>query len=171
MNLVTIEIAKRLPGHCATEDVPDDRKLAVAKFFHPMGRGTWYAVEASVRFEGDDVEYAPRDVLDRLDDAEDVVFFGYVVSPLGPDCDEWGYFSLRELERVRVRGLGIERDIHWRPQTIPELKPARCPTCSEPYPVDRPATFTKVLGWECSPCRLWRQEHHTNPAHRLGRAP
>jgi hypothetical protein len=41
--------------------------------------------------------------------------YGYCISPLGPDCDEWGYASLNELATVRNRlGLGIERDLHWQ---------------------------------------------------------
>jgi hypothetical protein len=51
------------------------------------------------------------------------LFFGYVVSPLGPDCDEWGYFDKRELEQVRNRlGLPLERDVWWKPAPIPELQ-------------------------------------------------
>ena len=59
-------------------------------------------------------------------DGEDTLF-GYMVSPLGPDCDELGYASLAELAGVRNRmGLGIERDLYWDPTTpltkaVPEL--------------------------------------------------
>jgi hypothetical protein len=50
--------------------------LIIAKFFNPTGSGTWYATE-----------YDP----DRR------VFFGYV-SIFGDWNDEWGSFSLDELE-------------------------------------------------------------------------
>ena len=100
MKLLTKANRAALPPLYATEDVPAEAKLAPVKFFCPWGRGTWYAVE----FDGDDT------------------FFGYVVSPLGADCDKWGYFSLSELASVRgMFGLGIERDLHWRPAPIPGL--------------------------------------------------
>jgi len=64
--------------------------LIIAKFFNPCGRGTWYATEY---------------------DPEDRIFFGYVT---GLGFDEWGSFSLEEMEAVRLPfGLGIERDLHF----------------------------------------------------------
>ena len=97
MKLLTAAIRKQLPALYATEAVDTDQKLLVVKFFNPSGRSTWYGVE----FDGVDT------------------FFGYCVSALGPDCDEWGYFSLSELEQVRGRfGLGIERDLSWTPTTV-----------------------------------------------------
>jgi hypothetical protein len=63
--------------------------IIVAKFFNPTGAGTWYASE-----------YDPQERL----------FFGYV-SIFGDWNDEWGYFSLDELEAYHGNfGLGIERD-------------------------------------------------------------
>ena len=63
--------------------------LIITKFFNPTGAGTWYASE-----------YNPKDRL----------FFGYV-SIFGDWNDEWGYFSLDELQSYTGRfGLGIERD-------------------------------------------------------------
>lgn len=64
--------------------------IFIAKFFNPSGAGTWYASE-----------YDPKDR----------IFFGYV-SIFGDECDEWGTFSLDELESVKCPlGLHIERDI------------------------------------------------------------
>ena len=66
--------------------------LIIAKFFNPTGAGTWYATEY---------------------DPERRVFFGYV-SIFGDWNDEWGSFSLDELESYRGPfGLGIERDLHF----------------------------------------------------------
>ncbi len=97
MKLLTKAIRKQLPKMRATENTPESQKMAVVKFFDPTGRATWYALE----FDGKDE------------------FFGYVVSPLGPDCDEYGYFSLAELESITVRmGLKIERDLHFKPQLL-----------------------------------------------------
>jgi hypothetical protein len=65
--------------------------IVVAKFFNPTGIGSWFATE-----------YNP----------EDKIFFGYV-SLFGDHNDEWGSFSLAELEEFKGRfGLGIERDLH-----------------------------------------------------------
>ena len=68
--------------------------VVVVKYFFPAGRYTLYVTEAE--FDGDDA---------RL--------FGYCLSPFGPDCDEWGYASLAELRNLRVRGLTMERDLHF----------------------------------------------------------
>jgi len=68
--------------------------VVVVKYFFPAGRYTLYVTEAETC--GDDV---------RL--------FGYCLSPFGEDCDEWGYASLNELRTTRVRGLSIERDLHF----------------------------------------------------------
>jgi len=77
--------------------------VVVAKFFNPSGSGTWYATE-----------YYP----------EERLFFGFV-SIFGDHNDEWGYFSLDELESVRVPpfGLGIERDHWFEPQPISKVCP------------------------------------------------
>jgi hypothetical protein len=101
MKLLTNEIRQALPKLYETEKVKTEDKILVVKFFYPAGRGTWYGVE----FDGEDR------------------FFGYCVSPLGPDCDEWGYFSLQELQSVRGKfGLKIERDINWTPTRFGDLK-------------------------------------------------
>ena len=65
------------------------------KFFHPTSRYTLYVTEGGEEHNGD------------------WTFFGYAVSALGSDCDEWGYTSLSELSQVCTDGLGIERDIYF----------------------------------------------------------
>lgn len=68
------------------------------KLFDPTGRYTLFVTEADLK----------RGLL-----------FGYCISPLGEDCDEWGYTSLDELRTVRGRwGLGIERDMHFPATTV-----------------------------------------------------
>ena len=69
-----------------------EEALIVLKFFHPTSRYTLYVTEGSEEQNGE------------------WTFFGYAVSALGPDCDEWGYTSLSELRQVYTDGLGIERD-------------------------------------------------------------
>ena len=70
---------------------------AQVKFFTPDSGWTWYASE----FDNDDT------------------FFGLVIGHVA----ELGYFSLSELEQVRgPMGLPIERDLHFEPKTLEELK-------------------------------------------------
>jgi Protein of unknown function (DUF2958) len=91
MRLMTKELEKRFVeiGDQTEEEDP----IVVAKFFNPQGSGTWYAVS-----------YLP----------ESKLFFGYV-QIFHDHCDEWGYFSLEELEGYAGRfGLGIERDLYFK---------------------------------------------------------
>ena len=90
MKLLTKTLEKRFAQVGSQSEEKDP--LIIAKFFNPTGAGTWYATE-----------YDP----DRR------VFFGYV-SIFGDWNDEWGSFSLDELESYRGPfGLGIERDLHF----------------------------------------------------------
>jgi hypothetical protein len=110
MKLLTkaIETAFRRP--LAPGVAAQDRPVLV-KYFDPAGRYTLYVTEAN-----------PVGGTDRPVDWE---LFGYCISPLGPDCDEWGYASLNELQGVRGRfGLGIERDIHFSGTVAEVLKAA-----------------------------------------------
>lgn len=114
MKLWTEELMRAAPPLYSGDggSLPRDR-TPVAKFFHPMGRATWFVLEASPTRDGEVVALdEPRD---------DVLFFGYMLSPLGQDCDELGYWTLSELESVKVRGLRIERDLYFTPQTLREL--------------------------------------------------
>lgn len=98
MKLMTKELEKRFAEVGRQEDVEDP--IVVAKFFNPTGAGTWYATE-----------YDPKQKL----------FFGYV-SIFGDHCDEWGYFSLEQLEEYKGRfGLGIERDLYWSERPASEV--------------------------------------------------
>jgi hypothetical protein len=69
--------------------------LVVLKLFHPTSRYTLFVTEGAEYENGD------------------WTFFGFAISALGPDCDEWGYTCLRELKQVRTDGLGVERDIYF----------------------------------------------------------
>jgi hypothetical protein len=87
MMLLTKQNRADLPKLGAQEKLGDESVVYV-KLFDPSGRLTFYITE----FDGDDT------------------LFGYMVSPLGADCDEWGYSSLAELAAVRGRfGLGNEQ--------------------------------------------------------------
>lgn len=121
--LVTPEIRHRMPKLYATENVPLDDKVLQVKFFNPYGAGRWYGAEAdAVLLDGHQVPFNSKeaDKAIKNDELYDVTFFGYVE---GLGDDEWGYFSLRELEELpgRIMGRvsyaipGIERDVHFTP--------------------------------------------------------
>jgi hypothetical protein len=100
MQLITKTLLKRFQEVGRQENVMDP--VVVAKFFNPTGVGTWYATEY---------------------DPESKTFFGFV-SIFGDWNDEWGYFSLAELESYRGRfGLGIERDLYFGEKRISEVAP------------------------------------------------
>lgn len=95
MMMLTKQNKQDLPALYSQEHIPNEKKTCPVKFFSPFGRGTWYAIEGQ-----------PEE--------DDFLFYGYVVSPLGSDCDEWGYFTLGQLTSVKgPGGLGIERDMYW----------------------------------------------------------
>ena len=98
MKLMTKEVAKTIPALYSQEKVADP--IVYAKFFDPTGRGTWLVTEL---------------------DSDGDTCFGFVISPLGPDCDELGNFSIQELASVKGRlGLGIERDLYFTPKPLSE---------------------------------------------------
>ena len=96
MKLLTEEIIKRFSEVGSQENEKDP--IVIAKFFNPCGAGTWYATEY---------------------DPEEKIFFGYV-SIFGDWNDEWGSFSLEELEDLHYNGMGIERDLHFKEKKISE---------------------------------------------------
>ena len=52
-------------------------------------------------------------------DKEEKIFFGFVKG----HYEEWGYFSLEELQEVRgPLGLKIERDLHFKPTKFKEIQ-------------------------------------------------
>ncbi|MCL4386841.1 DUF2958 domain-containing protein [Patescibacteria group bacterium] len=95
MKLLTNELKKALPALYAKENEKDP--LVICKFFLPMTKWTWYAIE----FDGSDI------------------FFGYVAG----DFPELGYFSLKELEEIEgPYGLGIERDLYFEATRLSRIK-------------------------------------------------
>jgi hypothetical protein len=104
MQLLTNEIKKILPPLYRTENIPQEHKEIIVRFFNPTGNQSWEI------FEGDETEDG------------DWRFFGNC--DLGFGSPELGYVMLSELESVNVGfGLGIERDICVGPQKLhPEWK-------------------------------------------------
>jgi len=103
MKLIPKEIEAILPPLYSQENVSDP--VALVKLFDPCGRCTFYVVEAARQPDGD------------------LLLFGFCRSALGPDCDELGYASLRELESVRrLLGLGFERDLYFQPTPLSQIR-------------------------------------------------
>lgn len=100
--LMPKEIRDKLPK-LGAQDGKGGEAMVYLKLFTPMGRMTLYVTE----FDGEDT------------------LFGFMVSPLGADCDEWGYASFRELAEVNRFGMpAVERDCYWaerRVEDIPEI--------------------------------------------------
>ncbi|MBI1973700.1 DUF2958 domain-containing protein [Candidatus Micrarchaeota archaeon] len=93
MKLMTVELERRF-AEVGQQDSKRYDALVIAKYFHPRSEWTWWATEYN---------------------AADRVFFGYV---RGFE-EEWGYFSLDEMESVRDQlGVGVERDLYFREQTL-----------------------------------------------------
>ena len=101
MKLMTKGLEAQFKKIGCQENVHDP--IVVAKFFYPAGSATWFATE-----------YDPKEQ----------IFFGWC-SLFGDHNDEWGEFSLEELQQFRGRfGLGIERDLGFTPKPISKAAPA-----------------------------------------------
>ena len=93
-----------------SENMDKDDPVAHVRFFFG-GRGAFYAIAC---------------------DPESMLFFGYTISNNGPDCDEWGYVSLSDLEEAsssRIFG-GVERDLYFSSKPLSEA----CKQYGEPLP-------------------------------------
>lgn len=96
MKLLTKAIRESLPALGGQEALGDDAIVRV-KFFDPCGSWTWYVTE----FDGEDTMFGLVD--------------GFEL--------ELGYISLGELQSIKgPLGIGIERDMHWKPRTLREVR-------------------------------------------------
>ena len=101
MKLLTKAIENKIPALYA-QDGKGNEAIVHAKFFNPVGAQTWYATE-----------YSP----------ETKTFFGLVDFHADMSEAELGYFSLTELEEIRLPyGMKIERDINFESKTLGEVR-------------------------------------------------
>ena len=101
MKLLTKALQKQIPPLYSTEDVPLGDKMVVAKFFDPCGSYTLYIIELS-------------------EEEDDTLLWGLTT---GLYEDEFGYTSLNEISAYKGKlGLGIERDLHWAPTKIKDIR-------------------------------------------------
>jgi hypothetical protein len=128
-------VLARLPKLYATEG--QDNPVVQVKYFLPEGRLAYYAIEYS--------QVAPDETPD--------LFFGYLVSPLGPDCDELCYMTLEQIKTMRspTLSLPIERDLWFRPKPLSEVRaelagnggdPDPKPVIPDPEPSGEPSAET-----------------------------
>ena len=102
MKLMTKQLEKKIPELYSTEKTENPN--IIIHYFNPMGRGDWYVLEG------------------KKQENEDWLFYGYVKSPIDPQFDEYGDFTLKELESVTLPfGLGIERDLYWTECPVKEV--------------------------------------------------
>ena len=93
MELLPIELRQQLPklhGQAGNDD-----HFVYLKYFFPAGNWTWFVTEG-----------APC--------GDDFLFYGFVI---GLD-QEWGYFTLKQLEEINVHGLTVERDLYFRQESF-----------------------------------------------------
>lgn len=81
-------VLKKFPALYSQDGKPADQVKVVCRIFNPYGSGTWFLTEF---------------------DPEQELFFGlcHITDA------ELGYVSKQEMEDLRIRGLGLERDLHW----------------------------------------------------------
>ncbi|MES5134097.1 helicase-related protein [Hoylesella timonensis] len=96
-NLMPNSTKKQLPKLYATEKQLIGDRTAYARYFFPMGAYTAYMLE-----------YDPKERIG----------FGAVTMGYGW---ELGYMSLKEMEEVKIHGLGIERDLYFKPTKLHEI--------------------------------------------------
>lgn len=111
-NKPTKEELAQLPAFYTTEHVPLKEKVIQMHFF--IGACDWYAVEF---------------------DPTSQSFFGFVVLNGNLDMSEWGYFSLEELDQIKMLFVEIDRDLYWASRKAIEVDLIR-----------------KAQGWEKGEC-------------------
>lgn len=92
--LIPKSIQKELPKLYATENELLGDRIAYARYFHPMSSYTSYLLE-----------FDPKENL------------GFGITTMGYEW-ELGYMSMKEMEDVKVMGLGIERDLYFNPTQL-----------------------------------------------------
>ncbi|MEJ7860881.1 MAG: DUF2958 domain-containing protein [Pyrinomonadaceae bacterium] len=92
MQLLPDELRAIIPALYSQENIKTQEKTVHAKFFFPAVDWTWFVIEGK-------------------QEEDDFVFFGFVIGFV----EEWGYFTLNELEHISIEGLTVERDLHFKP--------------------------------------------------------
>ncbi|MFC1878262.1 DUF2958 domain-containing protein [Thermodesulfobacteriota bacterium] len=88
----------KIPRLYVTEDTPLKEKIVQMHFF--ILECDWFITE----FDGEDI------------------FFGYALLNGDQQNAEWGYISLKELQELSIKGIEIDREIHWKPKPAREIE-------------------------------------------------
>ena len=86
----------KVPGLYQTENVEHEDKIIAIHFF--IAGCNWYVAE----YDGEDI------------------FFGFV-NLNDPQNAEWGYFSLKELDEINIKGIEVDNDLYWQPKKFLEI--------------------------------------------------
>ena len=98
-NMPTIDELSKIPKYYSSEEVPLKEKMIYMHFF--IGDCDWYAAEYS---------------------SEERCFFGFAILNSDYEMAEWGYFSLDELVKLRVRFIEVDKDCGWMPKKAYEIE-------------------------------------------------
>ena len=93
MKLLTKELENKLPS--IEEAKASKDPVLKEKYFHPLSNWSWFAAGYN-----------------------DGLFWGLVDG----EFVETGLFSLEEMKSVKLNGLGIERDLHFDPKPMSEVR-------------------------------------------------
>ena len=93
MKLLTKELENKLPSIEEAKGSKDP--VLKVKYFHPLSNWSWFAAGYN-----------------------DGLFWGLVDG----EFVETGLFSLEEMKSVKLNGLGIERDLHFDPKPMSEVR-------------------------------------------------
>lgn len=97
-NRPTDEELAKLPAYRSTENIPFEDKIIHLHLY--IGACHWYIAE-----------YQP----------EHRIFFGF--ANLGdPQNAEWGDIPLDELDEIDIKGVQVERDLHWKPARFRDIE-------------------------------------------------
>lgn len=97
------EVLSIMPALYATQRQDVENHLFLMRFYHPLSRSSWFAVEY---------------------DPQERIFFGWTDG----DFQEWGYFSLLEMAFVEVRGVPIMWDTDYKPTCFGDWKASEMET-------------------------------------------
>ena len=99
-NKPSITELKQVPELYSTENVSLKDKIIYLHLF--IGGSDWYIAE---------IDYQDFDTM-----------FGYCILNGDLEMAEWGYVSLSELCSISVRGIEVDRDLHWKPIPFSQIK-------------------------------------------------
>ena len=98
-NEPTAEELAKLPRLYATQNTPWQDTVIHERFF--LGGCDWYAAE-----------FGP----------DERMFFGYTILNDDLQNAEWGYISFDELRAINIKGIEVDRDLHWRKRKASEVE-------------------------------------------------